>query len=254
MQAPRPADAATLERDLAEAGYARLDAAQAFAALGDPTPADWEAFAASWDDLGRDRFMADGGRYRRRRFATFQAVDGVVTRKPHQPHFQSRDYNALNGGVQRWFEPVTDAVADGPVMQAIFARCAALFTAASGRPARQPWHVEVHQFRIEATPQAEGRPTPEGLHRDGVDWVFVMLVSRRNVAEGVTEIGAADGRPLGRFTLTEPGDGVFLDDRRVRHGVTPIVPTDPAVPGHRDALVVTFRAEWAAPAVRLSSP
>jgi hypothetical protein len=103
--------------------------------------------------------------------------------------------------------------------------------------------VEVHQFRIEASPDVAGQPTPEGLHRDGVDWVFVMLVSRRNVAEGVTEIGAADGRRLGRFTLTEPGDAIFLDDRRVRHGVTPITPIDAAQPGHRDALVVTFRAE-----------
>ena len=30
---------------------------------------DWETFAASWDDLGFDQYMADGGRYRRRRFA-----------------------------------------------------------------------------------------------------------------------------------------------------------------------------------------
>ena len=27
-------------------------------------------------------------------------------RKPHQPHYQSRDYNPLNGGIERWFEPV----------------------------------------------------------------------------------------------------------------------------------------------------
>lgn len=242
---PSPAEgaAAGVERALIDAGYARLQGPETFAALGEPGQDAWRAFAASWDDLGQDRFMADGGRYRRRRFATFRVVDGAAERKAHQPHFQSRDYNQLNGGVQRWFEPVTDAVAGGPVMQAIFARCAALFTAASGRPARQPWHVEVHQFRIEATTDAQGRPTPEGLHRDGVDWVFVMLVARHNVAEGVTEIGAADGRALGRFTLTEPGDGVFLDDRRVRHGVTPIVPIDPAQSAHRDALVVTFRAE-----------
>ncbi|MGA0601904.1 2OG-Fe dioxygenase family protein [Caulobacter sp. KR2-114] len=238
----RAVQATAVEHELAVAGYARLAGTQTLALLGAPAAEDWARFAASWDDLGQDLFMADGGRYRRRRFATFEVVAGVATRKPHQPHFQSRDFNRLNGGVQRWFEPVTDAVADGPVLQAIFARCGALFTAASGRPARQPWHVELHQFRIEATPDAEGRPTPEGLHRDGVDWVFVMLVGRRNVAEGVTEIGAADGRRLGRFTLTEPGDGIFLDDRRVLHGVTPITPIDPAAPGHRDALVVTFRA------------
>ena len=34
--------------------------------------------------------------------------DGI-TRKPNQPHYQSRDFNALNGGIARWFEPMLDA-------------------------------------------------------------------------------------------------------------------------------------------------
>jgi hypothetical protein len=33
---------------------------------------------------------------------------------------------------------------------------------------------------------------------------------------------------------------VLLDDRRVMHGVTPIHPLDPARPGHRDVLVLTY--------------
>jgi hypothetical protein len=33
------------------------------------------------------------------------------------------------------------------------------------------------------------------------------------------------------------------DDNRVYHGVTPVTPLDPARPGHRDVLVVTFRRE-----------
>src|SRR6202012_4941845 len=55
--------------------------------------ADWPAFAASWNDLGLDTYMADGGRYRKRRHAAFAATDDAITRKPHQPHYQSRDYN-----------------------------------------------------------------------------------------------------------------------------------------------------------------
>src|SRR5579871_3664331 len=72
---------------------------------------DWRAFAASWDDLGLDTYMADGGRYRKRRHAAFRAGPDGISRKPHQPHYQSRDYNALNGGIARWFEPVLDAAA-----------------------------------------------------------------------------------------------------------------------------------------------
>ena len=58
--------------------------------------------------------MAAGGKFSRRRFAHFKAEHGVITREPHGPHFQSRDYNTLNGGIDRWFEPVTDATAAHP--------------------------------------------------------------------------------------------------------------------------------------------
>ena len=50
-------------------------------------------------------------------------------------------------------------------------------------------------------------------------------------------------RPLGSFTLTDPLDSAVTDDNRVYHGVTPVTPLDPARPGHRDVLVVTFRRE-----------
>ncbi|WP_297512831.1 2OG-Fe dioxygenase family protein [uncultured Caulobacter sp.] len=205
---------------------------------------DWTRFADSWNDLPLDGFMADGGRYRRRRFAAFSARPGQVVRKPHQPHWQSRDYNPLNGGVQRWFEPVTEAIADHPVTQGVIAAGLELFHPLSGAPAT-PWHVELHQFRIEAQAGGAGLPTPEGAHRDGVDWVIVMLVERRNVDSGVTDIFAPDGESLGSFTLTAPGDAVFLDDRRVLHGVTPIRPLDPESPALRDVLVATFRQETA---------
>ncbi len=205
---------------------------------------DWRAFAASWDDLGVDAYMADGGRYRRRRFAAFRAGPGGIIRKPHQPHYQSRDYNALNGGIERWFEPVTDAVARHPALTAILGISRALFdrmTPAELRP--EAWHVEIHQFRIETRPGEAGRPTPEGMHRDGVDWVLVLMVRRENVASGETTIYDLVRRPLGSFTLTLPLDAAWVDDSRVYHGVTPVTPIDPARPAYRDVLVVTFRRE-----------
>ncbi len=203
--------------------------------------ADWDAFARSWSDLGLDTYMADGGRYRKRRFGAFGASGGEpIHRKPDQPHYQSRDYNPLNGGIARWFDPILPDVATGASMTAILATCRTLFEQLA--PTRD-WHIEVHQFRIETRSGEAGRPTPEGMHRDGVDYVLVLLVGRRNVQSGVTSIRGTDGRDLGSFTLTEPCDAAWVDDHRVMHGVTPVEPIDPAEPGFRDVLVVTFRRE-----------
>jgi hypothetical protein len=201
--------------------------------------ADWPAFAASWDDLGDDTYMADGGRYRKRRHAAFGARAGEpIDRKPHQPHYQSRDYNALNAGIARWFAPVDDAIGSGETMTAILACSRAAFESLAGP---RDWHIEVHQFRIAARIGEEGRPTQEGVHRDGVDYVLVLLIERHNVASGTTTIHRLDGRELGAFTLTTPLDAALLDDSKVAHGVTPIEPVDPARPAYRDVLVVTWR-------------
>jgi hypothetical protein len=217
-------------------GFARLAAADTRAWLGDAAVADWSGFAASWHALDTDQYMADGGRYRRRRYACFAVEGAAITRQPHRPHYQGRSYNALNGGVDRWFTPVDPAIGAHPALTALLGRCSETFAAATGLPVdAASWLVEMHQFRIEADPRHAGLPTPEGMHRDGVDWVAVILVGRANVAGGVTAVADETGRTLGSFTLEQPLDTVLLDDRRVWHGV------DPAHPAHRDVLVLTFR-------------
>ncbi len=232
--------AETLGRD----GYAFAHAPQMREALAGLT--DWEGFAASWDRLGLDTYMADGGRYRKRRHAAFSASadEAELRRKPHQPHYQSRDHNALNGGIARWFEPVEDAVARHPALRAILHACTQVFDGLTD-PATRPasWHIELHQFRIEARAGEAGRPTPEGLHRDGVDWVLVLLVRRENIASGETTIHDLEQRPLGSFTLERPLDAAWVDDGRVYHGVTPVEPVESGRPAYRDVLVVTYRRE-----------
>ena len=210
------------------------------AALAAEGVGDWETFAGSWGDLGLDTYMADGGRYRKRRHAVFHVTTAGMLRKPPQPHYQSRDYNALNGGIARWFDPVLPEVADGPAFGAIVRLCTRLFDGLTPAPA---WHVEAHQFRIEARPGQAGQPTPEGMHQDGVDWVLVLMIGRENIASGTTTIHGLNRTLLGSFTLEAPMDAALLDDHRVFHGVTAVQPLDGALPAYRDVLVLTWRRE-----------
>ena len=201
--------------------------------------ADWQAFADSWNALELDAYMADGARYRRRRHAVYAArTEGAIERQAHQPHYQSLDYNPLHGGIARWFEPVSPEVGQSASLRTILTFCRTLF--GSRAPATLAWRIEAHQFRIEARSGEQGRPTPEGLHRDGVDYVLVLLINRRNIASGVTAIHAPGGRGLGRFTLTDPLDAALVEDSRVAHGVTPVEAIDPTLPAYRDVLVITF--------------
>jgi hypothetical protein len=201
---------------------------------------DWDKFAESWNDMPLDQYMADGGRYRRRRYATLSALEapGSIRLEAHQPHYQSLDYNRLNGGVAREFEPIADEVVRSHVMTSVLNFCHALFASLLPSPA---WHIEVHQFRIEASVEQHGNPTPEGVHRDGVDFVLVMMVKRVNISSGTTTMHDLELRNLDSFTLIDPLDAAIVNDHRCMHGVTPVEQIDPAQPAYRDVLVVTFR-------------
>jgi hypothetical protein len=229
---------AEIAATIADDGFDRRNSDVIEPALAARGMVDFEGFADSWNDLGMDLFMADGGRYRRRRHVVFNRSALGLERQPHRAHFQSRDYNSLNGGVARWFDPVKDDIAAHPALLAVIDLGYEIFNAVAPRPL---WEIELHQFRITAAPGEEGRPTPEGMHRDGVDYVMVMLIKRENIESGVTSIADCNGASLGSFTLAQPMDATFVDDRRAFHGVTPIVPIDPALPAWRDVLVATFR-------------
>ena len=107
-----------VENVLSDKGFKFLQADTMRPLLEHEGLTDWDSFAASWNDLGLDLYMADGGRYRRRRYATFTVSSENITRKPSQPHYQSRDHNLLNGGIERWFGPIEDAIATHPAMLA----------------------------------------------------------------------------------------------------------------------------------------
>lgn len=239
MHASKPTPS-ELEADVRTSGFRFVEGEAMRGLLETVGPlSDWEAFADSWNTLEPDTYLASVGLHRRRRHAVFTAENDGIAREPHQPHYQSRDYNTLQGGIERWFAPVLPGVAESASLRGILGFCHSFFGALS--PDVLAWHIEVHQFRIEARPGEPGQPTPEGVHRDGVDYVLVLLIDRLNIASGTTTIHSADGELLGSFTLTHPLDAALVDDSRVFHGVTPVEPEDPDAASHRDVLVVTFR-------------
>lgn len=160
---------------------------------------------------------------------------------PHRAHWQPTEYNALHGGIERWFDPVTPEVGADRAWNTLIAGLGRLFASAAARVAGVArWYVEAHQFRID-TANGIGRPTPEGAHRDGVDYVAVILVARTAVRGGETRVFEAEGMHGIRFIMIEPWSALLLDDTRVIHETTPIQPAGEH--GWRDTLVLTYRRD-----------
>jgi hypothetical protein len=241
--APKPA-----AQSLSQDGLSLLQPDELRATLGLPQPewdAGWARIASAWDHLPPDEHLKDGGHYRRRRHACFIQSPSAggpasLVQVPHRAHWQPLDYNALHGGFERWFEPVEPEVAAAPAWTELLIALGRLF--AQVKPTAK-WFIEAHQFRID-TAGGVGRPTPEGAHRDGVDFVVVMLVKRQGVKGGETRVFDAHGPHGLRFVMAQPLTALLLDDARVIHETTPIQPLDlTETNGFRDTLVLTYRAE-----------
>jgi len=233
--APSYTDPAHFADALKSDGYAVLSPAGSRVFIGSSSNG-LETLKADWNDLPLDNFLKDGGRYRRRRHSSFVVTQERVTQVAHRAHYQPLEYNALHGGMQRMFEPISPSTVARDVWMELLRAIARVCSAVKGE---QPWFVEAHQFRID-TSNGIGRPTPEGAHRDGVDFVAILLVAREHVSGGESRVFEAHGPRGQRFTLSEPWTLILLDDQRVIHESTPIQPTDEG--GHRDTLVLTFRA------------
>ena len=232
---PPVTPAKELVQSLRTNGYVVVSA-ETVAQIAKTSLSELLALNVFWNDLPRDPYLKDGGRYRYRRHASYEIKGDALLAVPHRAHWQSVDYNALHGGIERRFEPIQAQLAGSPAWQSLLLGMAHVLS--SLKPVTT-WFVEAHEFRIDTT-DGIGRPTPEGAHRDGHDFVAVFILDRVAIKGGETRVFEANGSAGLRFTLSQPWSLLLMNDERMIHESTPIQPT--GVHGHRDTLVLTYRS------------
>lgn len=208
-----------------------------------------ETMRAAWDDLRDDyrslppdEFLPDNGKYRYRRFDRFYFFPetGDLTLLPHADYFQSREFNAVTGGIVRRFAPLRDESVQNPFLRELIRFDFEQFPLRGREQRNHPWQVDVHEILVVAEPGSEGQPTPEGVHRDGAEFVTVHLAVLDNAAGGVVTVYDGDKKPLESFRLEHVLDSYLLDDTRLWHGVTSIVSADGVNPALRGILTFDY--------------
>jgi len=233
---PEYTDIQKINSNLDKDGYCVLNAPSVIEWIG-CTKEELNNLASSWNHIPSDNYLKDGVHYRYRRHSSFIFENSSLEKVLHRAHWQPLDYNALHGGIERWFEPINDTTLLQSVWNKILVKFSSIACELRGNP-NLKWCIEAHQFRIDTT-DGIGRPTPEGAHRDGVDFVAVFMVCRKGIKGGETRVFDANSRFGERFTLDEPWSLLLLDDARVIHESTPIQPI--LKEGFRDTLVLTLR-------------
>lgn len=193
-------------------------------------------FTESWRDLPADAHLGASRPYRFRRYSRFRILADRLELLPHAAFFQEETVNAVHGGVDRMFAPLRGSIASS----------AALHTVVRTLRDRLPGpragidSCGIHQIRVIATPDAEGHPAPEGIHRDGHCYVAQVLIGREGVEGAESSLYDLERNPVHKALLTGQWETIVLDDRRVLHGVTPIRPASGVREGIRDMMLIDY--------------
>lgn len=210
--------------------------------LGEDCARAFQEFRTAWEDLPPDRYLPAGGTYRRRRHAKFLLSPAGLVHVRGAGYHQSAEANPLIGGRVREFAPFRDHEAGNPFFRALVRHNAGTFDRCAGQ-APPSWEVDTHLIRVSARAGTRGRPSPEGRHRDGFDYIALHHIGRENVTGGRTILYAgADGPPIAAATFRSPLDSLYAEDARVLHDVTPVAVATPTGSGHRDMLLMSFTA------------
>ena len=181
-------------------------------------------------DLPVDPYIKDN--YRFRRLSRFTVSGDKLIKLPHGYFYQSQQYNPLLGDVKREFAELDDALIeldDFKKLVLAFSDSCKLHPEAE---------IGVHQIRISCSPQSYGNPAPEGIHRDGTDFIGIFSVDRENIQGGETHL-YTDKKEKPVFSkILNPGELLLVNDHEFLHFTTPIKPTS-AQEGTRDVFVLT---------------
>ena len=203
--------------------------------------ADRQYLWAGWDDLELDNYLKDGSRFRQRRFGIFYLLPSTGELLPlsSAAYIQSLEINTYAGGIAREFAPLLDSTLTNQFLHELIKFNFRQFPVDSSLT-HQPWEIDVHQFRIVASQDEQGQPTPEGIHHDGDDFNCIHLIGRQNATGGVSTVYDNDRNPLTTCTLLQPMDSIMVWDPHVMHGVTPIHPENTSESAIRDVLVIGY--------------
>ena len=226
-------------KEIVEQGFARIAPSQW--KISPALAAEWERLRGDWDALEVDRHLKEGATFRRRRYGRYYWSPGenLLRRLPNEKYFQPEHQNGYAGGVEREFAPHLQESVGNPFLMSLV-QCSFDQLPIDDAKRRQTWEVRIHQIRITATRDQIGEPAPEGIHQDGTDFLTLHLIRRENVAGAETTIYDLNRNPLFRHTMIEALDTFILQDPRILHSVTPVLPADGVSGATRDLLGIDF--------------
>ena len=228
-----------IRQELEARGYSLVRAAEL--SMSDELRQAWLSLSIDYADLPPDDFLPGEASYRFRRYGRYCLVPASeeLIRLPHENYFQSSDINQVTGGFVRQFAPLLDTTFDNSFLQELIRFDFRQFPIADEMKLF-PWEVQVHLIRVTGSSQECGYPTPEGIHKDGAEFVAVHLAELVNADGGDVSVYDNDRNLLAKYRLEQVMDFYLLNDRRRWHQADPIRPKQAAHQAIRSILTFDY--------------
>ncbi len=199
----------------------------------------WIAFQKEWDNLSLDNYMQDRGKYRFRRYGKMilKSKTREIRWLENTDFYQNCEVNPVNGGQIRSFSQILPSTLQNYYLEKIVWE---IYSILPNRKKYHQWEVGVHMIRIIASHNQQGKPTPEGMHRDGHDYVAQILINRENILGGESTLQEIKSNQVRHRVLQNPLDAIIIDDHNFLHGVSTIRMKKSNYPSFRDMLILDF--------------
>ena len=100
--------------------------------------------------------------------------------------------------------------------------------------------ISLHQIRQICYPYVDSHNSPEGIHRDGADYIISALVMNRSNIDGGESIIYDKDKNILFKKILYPKEGIFQEDKNLWHYVTPIKSNGEYI-GYRDILGIDIK-------------
>ncbi len=188
-----------------------------------------EGFKPFFSNMPLDPYIK--GNYRSRRLSRFTVSGNQLIKLPHSYLLQSKEHNPLLGGIKREFAELDDALTKLDIFRNL------VLAYSDSCKLHPEAEIGVHQIRTICSPDNLGNPAPEGIHRDGTDFIGIFSVDRENIQGGETHLYTSKREKPVFSKVLNPGELLLVNDHDFFHFTTPIKPQTDAQ-GSRDVFVL----------------
>lgn len=186
--------------------------------------------------MAQDSFLKAGDEgFRARQYGTI-SYDGnnEIIYDDSGVFFQSEEINEYAGGISRQFQPIPKEELEliQPIIKEI--------EDTGFIEPNVKYEYGCHKIRVSVGDDEVFSPTPEGYHQDGFDYVAMVCVNKKNVVGATSFVKDIDTNRLTFQGEMQPGDMMIVDDRLVKHYVSPLFKSS-WNECYRDMLIITFK-------------